>query len=248
MLERAPIIAVPCSFPLSRHKKIPTWARFAYLFNRTLRTLGIERALRFWLNAAWIANRLAAELCFASRQDEFRRLGFALREETLAKWLPEGATVLDIGCGVGEWSRIASKYAKRVVGTDYDSGYIMRNQINRPPNATFILSDATRGLPKGPFDVALLIHVIEHIEDPLALLRDIREKAGKLIIEVPNFEATPLNYIRYDMGCPFYSDGDHVCEYRPCGLIELLTAAGWQVEATEYRSSSVVAMCVPHLC
>jgi len=241
------MIPVPGSFPLSRSKTIPSWARFAYLINRTLRRFGMERALRFWLNAAWISNRLAAESCFDSRQDEFRKLAFALREESLANWLPAGAVVLDIGCGVGEWSRIAAKYATRVVCTDYDSGYITRNQVNCPPNVTFILSDVTRGLPQGPFDVALLIHVIEHIENPLALLRDIRKIANKLIIEVPNFEASPLNYIRYDIGCPFYSDGDHVCEYRPSGLIQLLSAADWQVEATEHRSGNIVAMCVPHL-
>lgn len=241
------MMSVPRSFPLSRRKKIPNWIRFAYLVDRALRTFGIDHALRFWLNVAWISNRLATESCFASRQDEFRKLGFALREESLAKWLPAGAAVLDIGCGIGEWSRIAAKYATRVVGTDYDCGYIARNQINCPPNVTFVFSDATRGLPNGPFDVALLIHVIEHIENPLALLRDIREKARKLIVEVPDFEANPLNYIRYDIGCPFYSDGDHVCEYRLCGLIELLTMAGWQVEETECRSGSVVVMCVPGL-
>jgi SAM-dependent methyltransferase len=148
------MIPLPCSFPLSRRKKIPAWARFAYLLNRTLRIFGMERVLRFWLNAAWISNRLAAESCFASRQDEFRKLGFALREESLVKWLPEGAAVLDIGCGVGEWSRIAAKCATRVVGTDYDSGYITRNQIKCPPNVTFILSEATHGLRSTKLDAS----------------------------------------------------------------------------------------------
>jgi SAM-dependent methyltransferase len=232
----------PCSFPLSRSKVIPLWVRVAYLLNRTLRILGGDKVLRFWLNAAWISNRMAVESCFVTREAEFRKLGFALREESLAKWLPEGATVLDIGCGIGEWSRIAAKYASRVVGTDFDSGYIAGNQIKCPPNVSFILSDATKGLPEGRFDVALLIHVLEHIDSPLELLREVKAKAKRLIIEVPNFEASPLNFIRYEVGCPFYADGDHVCEYRPCGLIELLTASGWHLETMECRSGSVLAI------
>jgi len=233
---------IPCSFPLSRRKVVPLWVRLAYLLNRTLRILGGDALLHFWLNTAWISNRMAVESCFLTREAEFRKLGFALREESLAKWLPEGATVLDIGCGTGEWSRIAAKYASRVIGTDYESEYIRRNQSNCPPNVSFILSDATAGIPEGQFDVALLIHVVEHIENPLALLREIRAKAKRLIIEVPNFEATPLNFIRYEIGCPFFADGDHVCEYRPCGLIELLTASGWHVQTMECRSGSVLVM------
>jgi SAM-dependent methyltransferase len=138
---------IPCSFPLSRRKVVPLWVRLAYLLNRTLRILGGDALLHFWLNTAWISNRMAVESCFLTREAEFRKLGFALREESLAKWLPEGATVLDIGCGIGEWSRIASKYASRVIGTDYESEYIRRNQSNCPPNVSFILSDAVRSEP-----------------------------------------------------------------------------------------------------
>jgi SAM-dependent methyltransferase len=185
---------------------------------------------------------MAVESCFFTRDAEFRKLGFALREESLAKWLPKGATVLDIGCGIGEWSRIAANYASRVIGTDYDFEYIRRNQSNCPSNVSFILSDATKGLPDGEFDVALLIHVVEHIENPIELLRQIRAKVKRLIVEVPNFEATPLNFIRYEVGCSFFADGDHVCEYRPCGLIELLTASGWHVESMECSSGSILAI------
>ena len=169
---------IPSVFPLSRRKSVPRWVRIAYLFKRGARVFGQRAWLRLWLNAAWVTNRIAREVCFDTNRADFRKAGQALSEELLARWLPANSAVLDIGCGLGEWSRIASKYAARVVGIDLNASYIAQNQTSHlPHNVLFMLSDATTVLPEQRFDVVLMIHLIEHIEDPSLLLRQARDKA-----------------------------------------------------------------------
>ena len=45
-------------------------------------------------------------------------------------------------------------------------------------------------LTEGGFDAVLMLHVLEHIDHPIDFLRDIRERAAILIVEVPRLSAT----------------------------------------------------------
>lgn len=78
------------------------------------------------------------------------------------------------------------------------------------------------------FDFALLIHVLEHVEYPEQLLCELRINCKKLVIEVPDHESNPLNWVRIKMNQPYYTDADHVREYS-IGLIRnQLKATGWK--------------------
>lgn len=59
-------------------------------------------------------------------QTKFARELLRIRIELLEKYL-SGITV-DMGCGIGEFTRIASSFATSVIGIDYSKQYIMRAQ------------------------------------------------------------------------------------------------------------------------
>lgn len=74
--------------------------------------------------------------------------------------------------------------------------------------------DATKKIENlGKFDYVLLIHVLEHIDNPELLLMEVRGNCSKLVIEVPDHESNALNWTRRKLGRPYYSDADHVREY-----------------------------------
>jgi hypothetical protein len=96
-------------------------------------------------------------------------------------------------------------------------------------------------LPGLRFDLVLLFHVLEHIDDVDALLRDLTLVAARVLVEVPDFDSDPLNYARLRLGRSFYSDSDHVREYTAPLLERQLSRAGWKVTRLEVRRGSIVA-------
>jgi SAM-dependent methyltransferase len=112
------------------------------------------------------------------------------------------------------------------LGIDFNEASIRAAKAFSPPsNVRFAVGDATE-LPEGQFDVAMLVHVLEHIDDPENLLRNLSRLAPTLIVEVPDFYRCGLNPVRLDVGVDFSSDDDHVREYTEALLRDQLERAG----------------------
>jgi trans-aconitate methyltransferase len=93
-----------------------------------------------------------------------------------------------------------------------------------------------------PFDLAILLHVVEHVEDVDQLLQSIAQISSTLIIEVPDFDSDPLNMVRRALGCPYYTDGDHVREYTRPMLQSELERNGWTILHEEQRHGAILAV------
>jgi SAM-dependent methyltransferase len=208
--------------------------------------VGSERLLRLSLEAAWLTRRFAYELSSEVFGPAFHRVALGLTDELLFSYLPPGCTVLDVGCGTGRWARIAASRASSVVAIDFDEHglEIGRETAAREglTNVQFVRGDVTRDLKGQHFDVALLIHLIEHIDDPDSFLLSLADVASVLIVEVPDFEGDYLNVARHAVGCKFYSDADHVREYTGDILRAQLERTGWRIRHQERRSGSVLAV------
>jgi SAM-dependent methyltransferase len=110
----------------------------------------------------------------------------------------EGKRVLDIGCldetalnkrGTSEWlhARIADRAAS-VVGIDL-SDQLTDQGLVTAPNARIVKGDGTRPhVPAEDIDIIVAGEFIEHLENPLDFLRELRARyAGReLVISTPN--------------------------------------------------------------
>ncbi len=151
----------------------------------------------------------------------------ALTPDRLREWTPAGSHVIDIGCGKGRLVRALADHAGWVIGVDYYEPHIqIARSIPHPDNVTFKVADA-RSLDAERYDAALLIHVLEPIDDPVELLSELKHVSPLLIVEVPAFDRDVLNVVRWRMGLDFSSDSDHVREYTQPMLADQLCAAGW---------------------
>lgn len=205
---------------------------------------GETRTLGPLLDLAWLLRRLAFECCGEVYGQSFHCAALALSTDTLKRWLPIDASVIDIGCGQGRWSREAGKYARCVLGVDRDEANlrVAKAQI-QATNVSFALQDAFTALKEKRFDAALLIHVLEHIDDADRLLLDLREAGvSRVIIEVPDFSAEPLNAARLDLRRSFHSDADHVREYTLEILHEQLHRGGWALKETIQRGGAICGL------
>lgn len=94
----------------------------------------------------------------------------------LAKqWLPQGAELLDIGCGAGYHVRHLARKAKRVVAIDVDrvALTVARRRV-RSSRVVFLHYDGV-SLPfaDGSFDAVTLLDVLEHVSDRAGLVAEI---------------------------------------------------------------------------
>lgn len=208
-----------------------------------VRLLGEERTFVVLANLARFTHRLAYES--AGRMfgvDEFHGRALALDDELLTRAVPEGGTVLDLGCGTGRWCRRAAPRAARVLGIDHDAASVSTaRSLTHDPNVEYRVGDV-RAIGDERFDVVLLVHVLEHIDDPGALLHELHRVTCTLLVEVPDFESDPVNRARLATGAPFSSDADHVREYTDATLAAILSRTGWAAEVTRKRGSGIAVL------
>jgi SAM-dependent methyltransferase len=119
------------------------------------------------------------------------------------------SSTLEIGCGTGSVLRALGslQFANRYVATDISAAAVeFAKQFCGP-----LLSEAYVGsadslpFPDKSFSVAILSHVIEHLENPVCAVRDAARVADYVVIEVPT-ERVLSNTIRTQiLGKPFLS-------------------------------------------
>ncbi|MFY9462921.1 MAG: class I SAM-dependent methyltransferase, partial [Candidatus Sungiibacteriota bacterium] len=119
------------------------------------------------------------------------------RAAVIAELSWKGKTVLDIGCGTGETAYlIAKKAARRVVGLDYSAEAIaVATAAYQQVNLFFEKKDIKD--MKEKFDVIITMGTLEHIDDPLALLKKCKSMlnpGGSIIITSPNW-SNPRGYM-----------------------------------------------------
>ncbi len=153
------------------------------------------------------------------RADHLARYRFA------ARVLPSGARVADFLCGIGYGSAILAEAGFPVVGYDREAAaiaygrehYQRRNMLLRCGDAL----EEARFLVDDVFDAVVCFEGVEHIEDPLPLLREFARVAPRLLVSVPNEALFPhRGQIRF-----------HYRHYRRDEFFALLAEAGWRVTA-----------------
>ncbi len=109
----------------------------------------------------------------------------------LRRYRPEGGKLLDLGCGVGIFLKLAQNDGWDVVGTDV-SGFAVRYAKEKFGVEALQGSLETLRLTAESFDAVALWDTIEHMEDPLANLREVRrllKPEGILLLDTPNEDA-----------------------------------------------------------
>jgi len=142
---------------------------------------------------------------------------------------------LDFGCGDGQLLKTIKNCfpSSQLFGIDQTDTF--REYIENEIQATYLyrLCDF-----EGSFDVISMIHVLEHLVDPLEVLNGIKTSlasTGKLFIQVPSYQKNPFDLLIYD----------HASFFSQESLEYLLGSAGFVVvEMNEdWVSKEISAVC-----
>ena len=104
----------------------------------------------------------------------------------LTQWLPEPATVLDLGCGTGSLSLLALEAGHRVRGVDLSPAMVAEATAKCAGlDATFTVGDAADPPAVGPVDAVLARHLLWTLPDPHAAMRrwlGLLRPGGRLVL------------------------------------------------------------------
>lgn len=99
------------------------------------------------------------------------------------------ASVLEVGCGEGAvLVELSSKgFSNEIYGSELSpSGVDVTSKRDIPGLIECRVADGSKlPYPDGRFDLAILAHVVEHVEDPRAVLKEAARVARHVYIEVP---------------------------------------------------------------
>ena len=101
---------------------------------------------------------------------------------------PNQRRAIDVGCGPGYLLSELSRMGFECLGIDFNPDVVRVAQEHFHVNAQVGRLEDLIAV-HSQFDMALLVHVLEHAEDPLNLLRNIRQVLapnGILLIDLPN--------------------------------------------------------------
>lgn len=137
-------------------------------------------------------------------------------------------SVVEIGCGTGSVLRMLQKmdFARQYFCIDLSPAAVGFARDSCPAFRNRAAAGRADALPfaAGAFDVAILSHVIEHLDEPLSALREASRVARFVVIEVPT-EKVLHNFVRTKMlrrPYPSIRDAGHVQFWSPSSIVTLL--------------------------
>lgn len=95
-----------------------------------------------------------------------------------------GKNVCDFGCGAGDFLRSVKDNCKSVVGVELQQDYLTSMDA-----AGIACTNDLGSIEDGSLDVIFSFHAIEHLSDPVAIIKQLRRKlrpGGVFVLEVPH--------------------------------------------------------------
>jgi 2-polyprenyl-3-methyl-5-hydroxy-6-metoxy-1,4-benzoquinol methylase len=156
--------------------------------------------------------------------------------DAIRKHVSKGQKILDLGCGDMYLSEALPEY--QFTGLD----------INTTKNPKIIEHDLTSipyPIEKGSFDAVICSEVLEHLFDPLAVVKEARRVlrvGGTLIVTVPNFD-TFENLLTFSRSVLYNPDNrtsvEHIRYWNPQILGHQINQCGFKVIEHQGNSSGM---------
>jgi 2-polyprenyl-3-methyl-5-hydroxy-6-metoxy-1,4-benzoquinol methylase len=152
------------------------------------------------------------------------------KKQTLVSSLTKDKTILDVGCGTGEFISFCKDKKWTVHGTEPDKN---ARKINKVENNVFE-SIYSSELKNKTFNVITMWHVLEHVynlTDDLERLKKLLEPQGHLVVAVPNHESYDAK--NYGQNWAAYDVPIHLYHFRKKDIVTLFSKLGFTLKNVE---------------
>lgn len=156
--------------------------------------------------------------------------------KTISMDVFRGKVVCDIGCGRGFFMDLVKGMSKETIGIE--PAKLLRNSLVKKGYKVFpYLTDALSSYRNG-IDLAFSFSVIEHIEDPVGFLKDIKgllRNRGKIFLSTPNSNDLLLELLPDTYTSLFYRKA-HLWYFDTAAISNILERAGYsRIKISHYQ-------------
>lgn len=140
-------------------------------------------------------------------------------------WHGQGR-LLDFGCGAGKFMKRMHAVGWDVTGIDFSDVAVAA--VRQAGLKALQGSLPHPELSSASFDVLTMRHALEHVPDPLTVLRAAREllaPGGKIVIQVPNFASWEVDY--FGDAAELLDLPRHLNHFTPRSLADVLKRSGF---------------------
>lgn len=160
--------------------------------------------------------------------DDLRRqlFGEAFGADALLALLPADTVVADLGCGTGDAAERLAPYVKRVIAIDREPAMLAaaRRRLSSFGNIEFREGDIFRPpLKAGEANLAVLMLVLHHLEQPAAALKVVRQVLG------PGGRALVVDMVRHDRSSYQHTMGHQHLGFAQADLQAMAKDAGMRL-------------------
>jgi SAM-dependent methyltransferase len=192
----------------------------------------------------WYEAEQGSQLTGPYRHHLARRRAYVT--DALRRHRPErsdGLLGLDLGCGDGNNLPLLRDHVDCLAASDYNLARLVRATGTPGLDLAFLADVTAYPTNDGTFDVVFFNHVLEHIPDDLAALREVRRilrPGGIVVLGVPN-EGAACWRLAYRLQPETRRATDHVHFYDPGAIRSRCVEAGFEV-----REEAAMGWGLPH--
>jgi SAM-dependent methyltransferase len=190
-------------------------------------------------DAEWVYENRETTNKWRTEKESLQVRDYGSTRKFLAEKFPNRGTLVEIGCGLGYLLNFFKQDGWDAVGIEPNAGLCMC--ARRDLGLTAIdgtLEEAK--LETGSVTVATMMHVIEHVPDPLATLREVHrilKPGGCFVMETPRYDTLMFKLLgrrERSVSC----DG-HIYFFTSGTLARMAEKAGFKLFKTDYVGRSM---------
>jgi len=163
---------------------------------------------------------------------------FLKKIEQIEEFLPKPGRILEIGCSAGTLLILLKSKGWEVWGVEpSESAEAARKKGIRVIKEYFERAKLTNGY----FDAIVLNHTLEHLENPISILKKAKtllKKGGILLVDVPNFGSLSAKVFGRYWG--YLAPGEHLWHFTPETLKKVFKKVGFRIIRQETASGIFV--------
>ena len=134
---------------------------------------------------------------FATIYNKVKKINIKNKFKIVVSCQPSVVSLLDIGCGVGDFLLYAKENGCSVTGIEPNED--ARKIAEKKLNCKILSPKELENIPDNSFNIITMWHVLEHVADlktEIHHLQRILKKDGKLILALPNYKSYDAEYYK----------------------------------------------------
>jgi 2-polyprenyl-3-methyl-5-hydroxy-6-metoxy-1,4-benzoquinol methylase len=190
-------------------------------------------------DAAWVLEHTTTTSRWRLEKESLQVRDYRTTRELLAEKFPARGTLVEIGSGLGCLLNFFKEDGWNTIGIEPNAGLcLFAQQQFQLAVLRGTVFDAK--LQSASADVVTMIHVIEHVPDPMAVFREVHRllrTGGWFVVETPRYDTLMFRLLgrrERSLSC----DG-HIYFFTAATLARMAAAAGFKIVRTDYVGRSL---------